>query len=385
MARIALVASSFLPRRGGVEEHVANVAVQLRGLGHEVTVWSVDQGDDAQTDHDTIPLRYLPTPLPARRVHSLLRFAVRLPGAVRAWVRALRRDRPDFLHVHCFGPNGVYAVIASVLTRRPLVFSHHGETFGDADGAFDRSALLRRALRWALKRAVVTTSPSRYAARDLARFGADPEAVEIVYNGISLDEGQDAPVELPPRYLLAVGRLVGNKGFDKLIAAFAAVCNQPALCGVDLVIGGPGPELHALESLAERLGVRDRVHFPGSLSRGQVGTAMRGCLALVVPSMVEAFGITILEGWRAGVPVIATTRGGPPEFVTDGTTGLLVDPVDVDALAQRLSTLAADEPLRKRLGAAGGDAVLSFTWLATARHFDRLYARCGLTPAAVEE
>lgn len=379
MARIALVTSSFLPRQGGVEEHVANVAIQLRGLGHEVVIWSVDRGDEVTESYDGIRLRYLPTPLPARRLSSLARFTLRFPGAVLAWVRAFRMDRPDFLHIHCFGPNGIYGTLLSVASRRPLVFSHHGETFGDANGVFDQSALLRRALAVALRRAVVTTSCSLYAARDLERFGVAPESVEVVYNGINLDEAQDGSVPLPPRYFLSIGRLVANKGFDKLIAAFAQVCDHPAFDGTHLVIGGSGPELCTLQELAKSLAISSRVHFVGSLSRTQVGSAMKKSIALVVPSLVEAFGITILEGWRAGVPVVATNRGGPPEFVADGETGLLVDPCDVAALSRRLYQLAEDPALRQRLGSGGAAAVLPFTWFETARRYDQLYARSGLT------
>ena len=66
MARIALIASSFLPRMGGVEVHVANIATELVRLGHTVAIWAVDQGDEAPDDYRGIPVRYLPCPLPAR-------------------------------------------------------------------------------------------------------------------------------------------------------------------------------------------------------------------------------------------------------------------------------------------------------------------------------
>src|SRR5690349_9479450 len=109
MARVALVASSFLPRVGGVEEHVANVAVELRDRGHEVVVWAADRGDVPLRDHRGIRVRYLPCPLPTRSVSGVARFGAALPAARRVWTRALREDAPEVLHVQCFGPNGVYA------------------------------------------------------------------------------------------------------------------------------------------------------------------------------------------------------------------------------------------------------------------------------------
>lgn len=116
MSRIALVCSSFAPYRGGVEEHVRHTAAALVDRGHEVVVWTVDRGEHLGVRSiDGITARYLPTPLPAARVGALARFARVAPSAWRAWGTALRADRPDLLHVHCFGPNGVYA---AALARR---------------------------------------------------------------------------------------------------------------------------------------------------------------------------------------------------------------------------------------------------------------------------
>lgn len=378
MARIVLVSSSFLPRLGGVEEHVANVAVALRDMGHEIAIWTVDQGDEGSADFEGMPLRYLPTPLPARNLSDVSHFAIRAPGAAMAWLNALRKDRPDFLHVHCFGPNGVYATQLASLLGRALVFSHHGETFMDANDVFQRSALLRRSLRAALARAVAVTSCSHFAAQDLQRFGKHPAEVDIVFNGIDIDEASAGGLSLPERYFLGVGRLVHNKGFDRLVAAYSSICNLPEMSNTSLVIGGDGPARTQLQELSLAEGVGHRVHFLGALSRPQVGQAMRNSLGLVVPSLVEPFGITILEGWRAAVPVIATNRGGPPEFVVDQVNGLLVDPLDTAALAQRLLHVATDARLRSLLGANGARTVQDFTWEQTARHFERIYSAAGL-------
>lgn len=376
MPRIALVASSFLPRVGGVEEHVANVALQLRDLGHEVSIWATDQGDRVPANFHGVPLRYLPCPMPARSVGATTRFLGAGVHAWRSWRGAMRQDRPDILHVHCFGPNGVYATALSRASRRPLVLSHHGETFGDANRVFDHSALLRRALGASLSHAAAVTSCSRFAAEDLARFGTDPDAVEVVFNGIDLDEPCDGRVDgLPARYVLGVGRLVANKGFDSLVRAFSLAAVGPALAGVDLVIGGDGPERAALAALAGSLGVGDRVHLIGRLDRPQVGAVMAGAELLVVPSRLEGFGITILEGWRAGIPVIATERGGPPEFVEHDETGLLFDPEDVEALSAHLTELMGDAERRACIGAAGRAAADGFTWRRVAEQYDALYSR----------
>lgn len=376
MVRVALVTSSFLPRVGGVEEHVAHVAVELRRRGHDVVIWSVDQGDDVPTHFEGMPLRYLPCPLPSADVTGLARFVRAYPRAADAWARAVDADRPDILQIHCFGPNGVYAAHWARRRRVPFVYSNHGETFMDADNVFARSWLLRSSLSRALSRAAAVTSCSRFAADDLDRFGSPESLVRVVPNGVDMAETVGA---LPDRlrnqsYILGLGRLVRVKGFDVLIEAYAHLASAGTTAGSVLVIAGDGPEASNLRRHAEHLGVADRVHFLGSLSRPTVGAVMRSARALVVPSQVEAFGITILEGWRAGIPVVATDRGGPSEFIADGVNGILVDPFASSDIAAALRRLLSSAAVANDIGAAGHSAVAKFSWEAVVDTYENLFA-----------
>lgn len=374
MARVALVASSFLPRIGGVEEHVRHVAAELRRAGHEVVVWAVDQSDDVPDQVDGIRVRYLPCALPARSASALLRSASAVPQAWAAWEAARRADRPEILHVHCFGPNGVYASQLARLHRLPLVYSHHGETFMDANAVFDTSALLRRSLTATLRQAAAVTSCSAFAAADLPRFGYSTGAAQVVYNGVDLDEPVGAlPKGLPARYVAGIGRLVANKGFDSLVRAFAVLSDDLDLDGIDLVIAGTGPERDALAVLAAQLGVAGRVHLVGALARPEVGSVLQAAELLVVPSRIEAFGITVLEGWRAGTPVLATRRGGPAEFVENGRTGILVDPEDPSGIASAMRQVLVDPLLSNYLADEGRAAVADFTWGAVAEAYSAIY------------
>ena len=101
---------------------------------------------------------------------------------------------------------------------------------------------------------------------------------------------------------------------------------------------------------------------------------MSAAAAVVIASRVEAFGIAVLEGWRAGVPVIAPNRGGPAEFARDGETALLADPDSDGAYAYALRRVLNDRELAERLGAAGQQAVAGFTWESTVDSYELLYA-----------
>jgi glycogen synthase len=168
-----------------------------------------------------------------------------------------------------------------------------------------------------------------------------------------------------------LGRVVEKKGFDLLLRAFAQIAaGQPE---VVLAIGGDGPALPALQSLADELEIADRVRFLGRLSRDAVAIAMEHAEIFVMPSRLEPFGIVVLEAWRAGRAVIATSRGGAPEFVDDGTTGLLVDPFDTPALAGALSRLLCDRNLARSLGEAARIRVKEFDWSTLADQYRDCY------------
>lgn len=382
--RVALISSSYAPYVGGVEQHVRRVAYELASQGLGVEVWTVDRGEHLGTrDIDGVVVRYLPSPLPARNVKAMLSFLARMPPAWRSWRRAFGEFRPQLLHIHCFGPNGVYARALHRRTGTPLAVTSHGETFMDDHGIYRRSALLRRELTDAVREAVFVTAPTEFTLSDLrASYGL--RAGHVIPNGVDLDIGAIPPTSAPETpYVAAVGRLGRTKGFDLLIEAFAQA-GLPNECR--LVIGGGGPEREALARLISEEGLHDRVELLGELSPEQVDWVMRHALAVVVPSRVEAFGIVALEAWRAGTALIMTDRGGAPEFVRHDVDGLLVDTTDIESLAAAMRRVAEDAELRNRLAEAGRERVSQFTWPRVAAEYRRLYGEALRTsPHAPEE
>ncbi|MEJ1088242.1 glycosyltransferase family 4 protein [Microbacterium sp. Mu-80] len=373
--RVALVTSSFAPHVGGVEEHVAQVARGLAAAGHTVEVWAVDRGDrPAEPFGHGVVVRYLPTPLPARSLGSMARFVTRAPAAWRAWTQAHRSLKPDVVHVHCFGPNGLYALALHRRYRTPLVITSHGETTGDDTSVFARSALLRDGLRRSLAAAAAVTAPTDYVLTDLRKnFGLS--GGEVVANGVDLHVAT-GPTPISGRYILAVRRLGWMKGVDLLIDAFAVGRVRGTIAAdVRLVIAGDGPERERLEEQIFAAGLLDDVTMLGWQDAEQVASLTAGAEAMVVPSRDEAFGIVALEAWRDAAPLIMTTRGGAREFTTDGVDAVLVDPEDTDALASTLARVLSDDTLRSRLTSAGLTRVREFSWGAVTQKYLDVYQR----------
>jgi glycogen synthase len=400
VTRVALLPSAYPPAVGGVEELTRHLALALTDAGDDVEVWT-SHGDDARPEtvevRDNLIVRRFPMPLPATKWSSLRRTATVGPRTLFSMRNAADAFRPDVLHVVCFGPNGAYATALARLTGLPLVITLQGETVMDDTDIFETSRVLRSSLRRSLRAAACITGCSAFTLDDAERrFGLEPERGLVIANGVDLGGPQrgsgGAPIDQPddpPRferpdrpYILALGRVVEKKGFDLLLSAYAATGR--AHHAFDLAIGGTGAALEGLRAMAQSLGVADRVHFLGRLTRDQVAEAMTGAELFVMPSRLEPFGIVILEGWRAGVPVMATTRGGPPEFVHDDQDAILVDPFDTAAFADALDQVMADDDRRRSLAAAGQARVAEFAWPVIADRYRAVYASAVPSdPAAV--
>jgi glycogen synthase len=195
----------------------------------------------------------------------------------------------------------------------------------------------------------------------------------VVFNGVDLSEQPGSDLQLPERFVLAAGRLVKNKGFDILIKAFGVLADT--FPHVHLIIAGEGEEHRQLAELIEASGLSSRVTLFGRADRSAIASLFQHCELFVMPSPVEPFGIVCLEGLRAGKPVIATTGGGPREFLREGIDSFLVEPYSSDGLAGAMSKLLGDAQLRQKMGSAAAESARRFDWREIGRQYLEIYAR----------
>jgi glycosyltransferase involved in cell wall biosynthesis len=376
--RIALLPSAYAPSVGGVEVLTHRLAVSLLGAGHDVEVWTArSRGDDLPPVEVVggVQVRRFAFPAPRAHAGTLLRWPDRARQAYADLYRCATRFAPDVLHVQCFSGNGVYATALSRLTGTPLVVTLQGETVMDDADLYDHSAFMRAALRAGLRQASRVTGCSQFTVDDaVARFGLDPAKAEVVFNGCDPDEAPSVPVRLPfERFVLGLGRFVPKKGFDLLVDGFARVA--PSVPDTGLVLVGAGAAMEEVRRQVVRLGLAERVHFTGSLGRGEVAAVMAAAEVFVMPSRVEPFGIVALEAWRAGTPVVVTSRGGAREFVADGVSGLVVDPGDAMAVAGALDRLLTSPEQRESMVRAGRARLPEFAWDRQRERYEAVYDR----------
>jgi glycogen(starch) synthase len=359
--RIALFCPSF-GSVGGIETIATSLTHEFRRAGHHVAVLA-RTGVPLAASAGGIPVVRLPyhqLPRRSRHVARHLRFVAQLPAAMsglRSAVRAARADVILALAVTSYAP-----YLVGLAGTCPLVVALQG---GEARGQFTARP---RVLRWALRRAarVVACAASLAAqARSLA-----PEIaprLHVIPNGVDPARFADGPVfEHPHPYVVAVGRLVVQKGFDVLLEAFAAL----DATDVDLIIAGEGPARPALEAARDRLGLAARVHLLGETDPDRVAALYRGAVLVACPSRWEGLPLVCLEAMASGRPVVATAVDGIPDAVRDGETALLVSPEDPDALARALAALIGDPGRRARFGARGRVLVGErYAWPRVAGHY----------------
>jgi glycosyltransferase involved in cell wall biosynthesis len=228
----------------------------------------------------------------------------------------------DVVWAHFLVPSGL---IASSVDA-PLVVTAHGRDVRNVGAIPGVARLTRRVVR----RASAVIAVSEYLRRELET--KVPEArgkTEVVDSGVDLDRFR--PVEdggggAGPRFL-CVGSLTDRKNVVRLAEAFAGLGRGT------LTFVGDGP-------LRPRLEGRPGVVVTGRVPHVEVPARIAGADVLCAPSLIEPFGQAILEAMACGRSVVATRIGGPPEFVPPDA-GVLVDPLDVDALTRALETAAA--------------------------------------------
>jgi len=176
----------------------------------------------------------------------------------------------------------------------------------------------------------------------------NPYWVETTTLSLADSPSLQAPV------LLTVGRLSSQeqyKGQDKVIQALPQVAQE--IPEVKYVVVGTGDDLPRLQDLAQKTGVAQHVYFAGFVSDAELHQLYEQCALFVLPSKGEGFGIVCLEAMYHRKPVVASNRGALPEVVVAGETGLLVEPDDIEALAQAIIRLLKNTTERTQMGEAG--------------------------------
>ena len=333
--RVALACDWFLPRQGGIELHLRDLALSLREAGVDARIVTTTRGSDVV---DGVPVHRVRTPLAPGAGFAFS------PGMVVALDRLIRDEEFDVVHAHAsvVSPVAFAGAIAARRAGLPSIITFHSMLhrasflLGASEALFGWSG-----------RGVVLSAVSSVVAEQVARWipGA---SVGVLPNGLDTRFWRDVPSAPSTSEIVFASaiRLSRKKRPMRLIRAFAEavrfVAGSPTM---RLVVAGDGPERPAVRRLANELGVGDRVELAGHLSRAELRDLYARAQAFVLPSERESFGIAALEARAAGLPVIGMLASGVRDFVHQGLDGLLAR--DEAELSRHMSRLALDAPFRE--------------------------------------
>jgi teichuronic acid biosynthesis glycosyltransferase TuaC len=309
---------------------------------------------------DGLPITYVPYISPPRPRYYATWGAWAAPS-LRLALRRLRRSFPfDLIHAHNAVPAGdaVRRVMADLRSvDAPLLVSVHG---GDVLYTAVRSPAGAEAVTRGLGAARLVLANSQGIAELSRAHGAGE--TRVVHLGAEVPVAPRPSRGDGPPTLVTVAHLVARKRHADVLRALAVLGQRHPTLRYAIV--GEGPERVALEGLAARLGVAERIDFHGQLPPAQAIEQARRCTLFVMPSTEEAFGVAYIEAMAGGVPAIGC-RGepGPEEIAAAGDGFMLVPPGDIERLTQRIDELLSDpHRLREAGQRARASVAAHFTW-----------------------
>ena len=367
---------------GGLGVHVTELAAGLERRGHEVHVITRRAGHQAHYDRvDGVHYH--------RVDHGTSdNFVEMMDWMCKAMVHRFHEITTlvggfDLVHAHDWMTANTLAYVRDgwgtpgVLTMHSTEYGRAGNVFHDGMARWVRDT---EAAGCHQARHVIAVSG--FLAEELQRiYGVPASKIHVVPNGVAYQQfdGFVDPGAVKARFgiapmdptVFAAGRMMAQKGMDLLVEAVPMVlCSYP---DAKFIISGEGPEKDGVVRRAHEVGAAHAIRFCGALPRSDYADAIRACDIVAMPSRNEPFGIVALEGWAAGKPVVATTAGGPREFVWHDVNGFLVD-ANPGGLAHGIGSLLADHDHCRRLGRAGRQAVeTEFNWDRVSGYTEGVY------------
>lgn len=331
---------------GGAERVMTYLCGGLAARGHEVTLLTLDS---SVPDFYTV-------------AENVMRVRVQLPtfkkagfwgGFFRLWnlTQAVRRTRPDVLISFM-----TISVVASCwLLRIPIIYADHLDI---RYLAYSRKWKILR--NWLLRKAFAVTVLSKRDRKFVTLYHPGWRPV-VIYN-----PALPASTEVLPRpsfmqpdkqYVIGIGRLVKQKGFDRLLEAWRRVCDD--FPNWRLAIIGAGPDEAELKGLAETLDVQYSVDFVPPQKK--LGAVYQHAQVYAMTSRAEGFPMVLLEAMASGLPAVSFNCTGPDVIIRDGIDGFLVKQNDTERFAKKLTELLENESLRKEFGEKARGVVERFS------------------------
>jgi glycosyltransferase involved in cell wall biosynthesis len=374
--KIAIISDWYLPRIGGLELHLRDLARELNLRGHEAHVITATPG---ARELDGIKVHRLDVPL----MPGL--DTIRSKKALRPLEKLLRREEYDLIHCHtALSPLAIGGTYLAKKLGIPSVMTEHSVLRGK--GMLLLSAL-HKLYRWA-DWPDYLTAVSHYVANEMREVSGRDD-VYVLPNGINARDWKPhsppAPAAELPLRVTTVMRFTKRKKPHEVVRAIPKI---QALLPKDVkpifTLVGDGPERARVEREVARLGVGDQVELTGFRPRHEIREILARSSLFILPTSKEALSIATLEARCCGLPVVAMNHGGVGDLIKNGREGFLAN--TNEEFIARIAEVLSDPAMRQRMSQATKQSLDWFGWdsvIAQHMHVYRLaYMKChGVAPS----
>jgi glycosyltransferase involved in cell wall biosynthesis len=381
MPRICLVTHYFPPHKGGIEQVSYEQSKRLTEAGYEIDVLTSKFEGRNTNPLEGITIHHYPS------LNVAKLFGVPYPiVSFKAYKKFMQLiGKCDLVHAHGHVYMGSYlAGMVAKKLKKPFIVTQHN-TFIDYKSLLNVVEQLNDQIigKSVLKHADKITTVSKETLKYVLKLGADQTKTQVIYNGVDTDFFR--PVDkaksrkklgLPKnrKIILSVRRLVYKNGLDTLIESAPLVAkNHPDAL---FVVAGKGPSRKLIEDRIKELRIQNNVKLAGFVPDEQLPVYYDAADIFMLPSASgEGLPLVLLEAMACGLPVIATAVGGTPEIIEHMKNGVLVPPINPQAIAEALSKLLS-EGLGPALGVEARRTVEDrFTWEKNVSQLQDIYKK----------
>lgn len=378
---VLMLTARFWPTIGGAQTHVFELSQNLAQLGFSVTII-------AEKDPPHLPFHERIGQVDIYRAPIRGALFLLFPAYILLALLIQRRVKARIVHAHFALPCGLVGLLIRTLCRLPLVITVHGiDIVKEASVGY--GIRLNPFLDWltsrVLRRADRIIVCSHFVRRLVLKCRVETDRISLIPNGIRVPK-LDSRIHserksfrerlgLPTTslLLLTARRLVPKNGVEYLIRASGILANS----GIDfhVAVVGSGPLRQSLERLSEQLAVAPRISFLGQVDREKLEELYLASDLVILPSIVEAFGLPVLEAMAYRRPIVTFNSGGPAEIVQREATGLVLRQRNASALADAVFKLANEPALVRAIERRCAAAIRKYSWDKIAQETIQVYGQ----------
>lgn len=380
MPRVCLVTHYFPPHKGGIEQVSFEQSKRLTEMGYQIDVLTSKFEGRNLNPIKGIAIHHYPS------LNVAKRFGVPYPiisfSAYKMFTKIIKNCDLVHAHGHVYMASCMAGMVAKQ-HKKPFIVTQHN-TFIDYQSILNVAEQLNDQIigKQVLKYADRITTVSKETMKYVLRLGADKTKTQVIYNGVDADVFHPADKKesrkklgLPKnrKIILSVRRLVYKNGLDTLLESVPHVAQKhpDAL----FVVAGKGPSMKLVETRIKELGIENNIRLAGFVPDELLPVYYGAADHFVLPSASgEGLPLVLLEAMACGLPVTATAVGGTPEILKHNKNGVLVPPMNPEAMAEELSKLLSDEKLAQTLGEEARRTVEeTLTWEENVRQLQQVY------------